>query len=634
MSELGLFPLPMVLLPTEQMPLHIFEERYKELIDECLEEDSAFGLLYAEADGIHEIGTNASVVEVLTRFEDGRMNILVEGGERFRIEELTEGRSFQTGVAVPVLDDDDPAEDETIERALELFGRLKELTGSEVEVPPAEVSAALLRSCRARRARPGGEAGASPGHLGARSAGARLRAARGRRRDRRAASTRRRASLDQRPRRPQLSDGADGDPEGRGYDASVAVTTTPTLDAKRLRADFPIFEQEIHGKPLAFLDSAASSQKPRQMLDAMNEFYETSYANVHRGVYVLAERATEGLELAREKVRALLNAPAAREVIFVRNATEGINLVSYAWGLSRLGPGDLVVVSELEHHSNFVPWQYVASRTGAGFRMISLDEQGELRLDELDAIASEGNVKVVATGVVSNSLGTVNPVERLAAWAHEQGAIMVADAAQAAPHRKVDVQAIGCRLRRDLGAQDVRAERRRRALGPRGAARGDGAVSDRRPHDPFGRRRRHDLGRAAAQVRGGHRADGGGGGLRCGDRLPDRSRLRRDRAVRARARRVRARAPRGAPLGDVVRSPADRRAGIVSFNVEGVHPHDVAQVLDFEGVAIRAGHHCCQPLMRKLGVAATNRASFYLYTIPEEIDRLVDGLHKVKKAFA
>src|SRR4029453_18660173 len=188
----------------------------------------------------------------------------------------------------------------------------------------------------------------------------------------------------------------------------MAVSAKAKLDAKTLRADFPIFEQEIHGKPLAFLDSAASSQKPRQMLDAMNQFYETSYANVHRGVYVLAERATEGLELAREKVRALLNAPSAREVIFVRNATEGINLVSYAWGLSRLGPGDLVVVSELEHHSNFVPWQYVASRTGAGFRMISLDDQGELRLEELDAIAREGNVKVVATGVVSNSLGTVN----------------------------------------------------------------------------------------------------------------------------------------------------------------------------------------------------------------------------------
>ena len=150
----------------------------------------------------------------------------------------------------------------------------------------------------------------------------------------------------------------------------MAVTTTPALDARRLRADFPIFEQEFYGKSLAFLDSAASSQKPRQMLDAMDHFYETSYANVHRGVYVLAERATEGLELAREKVRALVNAPEAREIIFVRNATEAINLVAYAWGLGNLGPGDLVVVSELEHHSNFVPWQYIAKRTGAGFRMI------------------------------------------------------------------------------------------------------------------------------------------------------------------------------------------------------------------------------------------------------------------------
>ena len=192
----------------------------------------------------------------------------------------------------------------------------------------------------------------------------------------------------------------------------MAVSTTPALDAQRLRADFPIFEQTFHGKPLAYLDSAASSQKPRQMLAAMDQFYETSYANVHRGVYELAERATEGLELAREKVRALLNAPEAREIIFVRNATEGINLVAYAWGLVNLGPGDLVVVSELEHHSNFVPWQYIAKRTGAGFRMIPLDDQGELRLTELDAIARDGQVKVVATGVVSNSLGTVNPVEQ------------------------------------------------------------------------------------------------------------------------------------------------------------------------------------------------------------------------------
>src|SRR2546430_4313259 len=195
----------------------------------------------------------------------------------------------------------------------------------------------------------------------------------------------------------------------------MAVSAGTKLDAPTLRADFPIFEQEIHGKPLAFLDSAASSQKPRQVLDAMTQFYETSYANVHRGVYVLAERATEALEHARERVGAFLNAPDAREVIFTRNATEGINLVAYAWGLDNLGPGDLVVVSELEHHSNFVPWQYVALKRGAGFRMIPIDDQGELQLDALDDIAREGNVKVVANNFVSNSLGTVNPVEKLAA---------------------------------------------------------------------------------------------------------------------------------------------------------------------------------------------------------------------------
>src|SRR5262245_1959930 len=179
------------------------------------------------------------------------------------------------------------------------------------------------------------------------------------------------------------------------------------------------------------------------MLDAMQAFYETSYANVHRGVYELAERATEGLESAREKVRVLVNAPAAREVIFTRNATEGLNLVAYAWGLVNLGPGDVVLVTELEHHSNFVPWQYIAKRTGAEFRMLPLDEHGELELDALSAL-EDANVKVVATGLVSNALGTINPVTRLAGWAHERGAVIVVDAAQAAPHRPIDVQALDC----------------------------------------------------------------------------------------------------------------------------------------------------------------------------------------------
>ncbi len=413
----------------------------------------------------------------------------------------------------------------------------------------------------------------------------------------------------------------------------MAVTTTPALDARKLRADFPIFEERFYGKPLAFLDSAASSQKPRQMLDSMQHFYETSYANVHRGVYVLAERATEGLELAREKVRSLVNAPAAREIIFVRNATEGINLVAYAWGLNNLGPGDLVVVSELEHHSNFVPWQYIAKLTGAGFRMISLDEQGELQLEELDAIAGEGAVKVVATGVVSNSLGTVNPVERLAAWAHEQGAIMVADAAQAAPHRKVDVQALGC---------DFLAISAHKMCGPSGVGALWGRADLLEEMEPF--------------LTGGHMIREVGADETTWGELPHKFEAgtapmaeavgfgaaidylteigfdaieRYEHELAAYALGLLSELPWVTSYGP----PAERRAGIVSFNVEGVHPHDVAQVLDFEGVAIRAGHHCCQPLMRKLGVAATNRASFYVYTLPDEIDRLVDGLHKVKKAF-
>src|SRR6266702_5551043 len=224
----------------------------------------------------------------------------------------------------------------------------------------------------------------------------------------------------------------------------VAVTTQTKLDARKLRADFPIFEQEINGKPLAYLDSAVTSQKPRQVLDKLRTFYETSYANVHRGVYTLSELATAEYEGAREKVAQFINAPAAREVIFTRGATESINLVAYAWGLDNLRPGDVVVVTELEHHSNFVPWQYIAKRTGADFTAIPLDDHGELRLDTLDEIARSGNVKAVANNLVSNALGTINPVEQLAAWAHEQGAIMVVDAAQAAPHRRIDVQKLGC----------------------------------------------------------------------------------------------------------------------------------------------------------------------------------------------
>jgi cysteine desulfurase/selenocysteine lyase len=411
----------------------------------------------------------------------------------------------------------------------------------------------------------------------------------------------------------------------------ATVSTGTKLDAPRLRADFPIFEQQIHGKPLAYLDSAVSAHKPRQVLDTLHEFYATSYGNVHRGVYTLSERATAAYEGARRKIAGFVNAPSPRELIFTRNATEGLNLVAYAWGLSNLGPGDLVVVTELEHHSNFVPWQYIAKRTGAGFRMIPLDEGGELDLDALDDLAREGGVKVVANNLVSNSLGTVNPVEKLAAWAHEQGAIMVVDAAQAAPHRRIDVQSLGC---------DFLAFSAHKLCGPTGV----GALWGRRElleaMEPFNlgghmiRRVRFEgtsWGELPYKFEAGTQpiAEAVGFGAAVdyvsGVGLEAIEQHEHELLVYALQR-----------LGEIdgltaYGPPPDRRAGIVSFNLEGIHPHDVAQILDMEGIAIRAGHHCCQPLMAKLGVAATNRASFYLYTIPEEIDRLVDGLHRVRE---
>jgi cysteine desulfurase/selenocysteine lyase len=414
----------------------------------------------------------------------------------------------------------------------------------------------------------------------------------------------------------------------------MAVRTAAKLDARTLRADFPIFEQKIHDRPLAFLDSAASSQKPRQVLDAMTEFYETSYANVHRGVYVLAERATEALEHARERVRAFLNAPDAREVIFVRNATEGINLVAYAWGLSNLGPGDLVVVTELEHHSNFVPWQFIAGKTGAELRMIPLDEQGELDLSSLDEISRAGRVKVVATNLISNSLGTINPVAKLADWAHAQGAIYVCDAAQGAPHTKVDVQALGA---------DFVAISGHKMCGPSGASALWGRTELLLAMDPFltgghminsVRLEKTTWGELPHKFEAGTAPMAEAVGL--GAAIDYLEAVGLD-AIEAHEHELAAYAlGRLAEVPDIklYGPPADRRAGIVSFNLEGIHPHDVAQILDLQGVAIRAGHHCCQPLMQKLGVAATNRASFYLYTIPEEIDQLVEGLHAVRKVFA
>jgi cysteine desulfurase/selenocysteine lyase len=372
------------------------------------------------------------------------------------------------------------------------------------------------------------------------------------------------------------------------------------------------------------------------MLEAMDRFYETSYANVHRGVYELAERATEALEHARARMQAFLNAPHAREVIFVRNATEGLNLVAYAWGLWNLEPGDLVVVTELEHHSNFVPWQFIAAKRSAELRLLPLDEHGELDLSGLDALAREGPVKVVATNLVSNSLGTINPVDRLVAWAHEQGAIFVCDAAQAAPHMKLDVRALGA---------DFVAVSGHKMCGPSGAGALWGRTELLQTMDPF--------------LTGGHMINSVRADKTTWGELPHKFEAGtapmaeavglgaaidylealgmddvREHEIQLTTYAMRALAERH---GDALRifGPTDpaARGGVLSFALEGVHPHDVSQVLDQHGVCVRPGHHCAKPLMRCLGVPATARASFYVYNDEADVDALNEALEEARSLF-
>ncbi len=412
------------------------------------------------------------------------------------------------------------------------------------------------------------------------------------------------------------------------------IVVTPALEARRLREDFPVFDRTFCGKSLAYLDSANSSQKPRQVLDAMRRFYESSYANVHRAVYELGERSTAGYEGARGKISELVNAASTREVIFTRNGTEALNLVAYAWGLDNLGPGDVAVSTALEHHSNFVPWQYIAKRCGAEFAVVPIDGQGELALESLAEIEKRGRVKVLACAVISNTLGTINPVAELAAWAHERDAILVADACQAVPNRPVDVQELGC---------DFVAFTGHKMLAPSGIGVLWGREELLRRMAPY------ELGGSMirtvtektttwadlpykyeagtppiAEAFGlGHAADY----LRAVG-LDAIERYERELTGYALERLAEL------PYVTVLGPPLERRGGIVSFDVDGVHPHDVAQLLDYAGIAVRAGHHCAQPVMDHFGLGATTRASFYLYNLPEEIDRLVEGLAEVHARFA
>jgi cysteine desulfurase/selenocysteine lyase len=422
---------------------------------------------------------------------------------------------------------------------------------------------------------------------------------------------------------------------GAVYNRPMAVQpTTLSLDAERIRADFPIFAHPVNGHRLVYLDSAASSQKPRQVIDTLVDVYETSYGAVHRAVHHLGAVATERFEGARDKVAAFLNAPSRREIVFTRHATEGLNLVAYAYGRKFVSAGDVIVVTEMEHHSNLVPWQLLAQKTGATLHYIRLSETGELDLEWAERLEAVERVKLVAVTHVSNSLGTVNDVPAVSRWAHERGAVVVVDGAQAAPHRPVDVQALGC---------DFYAISGHKMCGPgAGAHRGREELLARM--DPFmtggGQISRVDLERTSWNELPWKFEPGVPAIAECiafGAAIDYLQAIGMD-TIRAHEQELTAYGYELlAEAGGVTQygpSPQTGRAGILSFNVGDVHPHDVAQILDSQGICVRAGHHCTQPLMRRFGLAATVRASVYIYNTPEDLDRLAEGVERVKRTFA
>jgi cysteine desulfurase / selenocysteine lyase len=406
-----------------------------------------------------------------------------------------------------------------------------------------------------------------------------------------------------------------------------------TFDAKAVRADFPILHVEAHpGVPLIYLDSAATSQKPLPVIEAMDNYYREYNANVHRGIHQLSEQATAAYESARERIARFINAPDAAQVIYTRNTTEAINLVALSWGRTNLVAGDEILLTEMEHHSNIVPWQMLAQEKGVVIRYIPFTPDGLLDLSHLSTLLTE-KTKILAFTAMSNVFGTINPVKELVTAARTVGAVTVVDAAQSVPHLPVDVQELGC---------DFLAFSAHKMCGPTGV----GIL--------YGKR---DLLEAMPPVMGGGdmirrvRLEGS-----TWNELPwkfeagtssiaeaigfgaavDYLNTMGMPAICAHEQYITGYALEAlSEVGGLTLygPPAAQKGGVVTFTLKGVHPHDVAQILDQDGIAIRAGHHCAMPLHHKLDIPASGRASFYLYTLPEEVDKLVAGLNRVKKIF-
>jgi cysteine desulfurase / selenocysteine lyase len=407
------------------------------------------------------------------------------------------------------------------------------------------------------------------------------------------------------------------------------------LDIATIRADFPIFERDFSGRRLAYLDSAATSLKPRVVAEAVTDYLTRYSANIHRGVYQIAEEATAAYEEARKSIASFINAPSAREIVMVRNATEAINLVAYSWGRTHIEQADTIVLTELEHHSNLVPWQLLTQEKDADLEFVAIDDDGRLNLDSYETLLRT-RPKLVAFAQVSNGLGTINPAREMIAMAHAAGALVLVDGAQAVPHGPVDVQALDA---------DFYVFSGHKTLGPPGS----GALWARRElleeMPPFlaggdmileVHLRRTEFNRVPYKFEAGTPDIGAAIGL--GRAVEYLKTIGMD-AVHAHERELTQYTldvlPRAVPAIQIYGpSSIDEHAGIVTFNLPGIHPHDVATLLDRQAIAVRAGHHCTMPLHERLGEAATVRASFNVYNDRDDIDRLADGLAGVGRLFA
>ncbi|KRD82806.1 cysteine desulfurase [Bacillus sp. Root147] len=402
------------------------------------------------------------------------------------------------------------------------------------------------------------------------------------------------------------------------------------MNISDIRKQFPILDQEVNGSPLVYLDSAATSQKPLAVIEAIEKYYKEYNSNVHRGVHTLGTRATDGYEGAREKVRKFINAKSTEEIIFTRGTTTALNTVAASYGRANLKPGDEIVITYMEHHSNIIPWQQVAKETGATLKYISLTEDHALSLEEVKS-AITSNTKIVSIMQVSNVLGTINPVKEIAEIAHANGAVMVVDGAQSTPHMKVDVQDLDC---------DFFAFSGHKMGGPTGigALYGKKELLEKMEPIEFGGEMIDFVNLYEStwkelpwKFEGGTPIIAGAIGL--GAAIDFLEEVGLDNIQAHEHKLAQYALDRLSQVDGITIYGPKERAGVVTFNIEDVHPHDVATVVDADGIAIRAGHHCAQPLMKYLNVSSTARASFYLYNTEEEVDKLVSSLIKTKEYF-